>query len=107
MDFSTAEELKPTQTLRGLQMRGLQELPLMRARWAGVRGVGIWIRDSYGSVGQASGQIRVGFLGFKGEWTILRREAVHVLYEAAANPRDHAPVVGTGGLGALGRLGGE
>lgn len=38
---------------------------------------------------------RFSFLGFKGEWMPLNREPVHVLYEAAANPSDHPPIVGT------------
>lgn len=28
----------------------------------------------------------------------LSREPIEVLYERAANPKDHAPIVGTGGM---------
>lgn len=50
---------------------------------------------------------QVGYLGFKGEYLKLSREPVEVLYEKAANPRDHAPIVGVGGLGSVGRGGGD
>jgi dihydroorotate dehydrogenase len=67
--------------------------------------VGVWVKGNHGAqLGEESVQTRLGFLGFKGECSELKREAVSVLYEAAANPRDHAPIVGIGGLGS--RIGG-
>jgi RNA polymerase I-specific transcription initiation factor RRN6 len=33
---------------------------------------------------------RVAYLGFKGEWMQLGRAPTNILYEAAANPNDHA-----------------
>lgn len=39
---------------------------------------------------------RVFWIGFKGEFMPLSREPVEVLYEKAANPRDHVLVQGVG-----------
>lgn len=44
----------------------------------------------------------VSWVGFKGDFMELRREAVEVLYEKAANPKDHEMVAGIGERGALG-----
>jgi hypothetical protein len=41
---------------------------------------------------------RISYLAFKGEFMRLNREPIEVLYERAANPKDHAPIVGTGGM---------
>lgn len=40
----------------------------------------------------------MNYLGFKGEFMRLSRKPIEVLYERAANPKDHAPVVGTRGM---------
>ena len=44
---------------------------------------------------------RIGYLGFKGQFTPLNREPVSFLYEAAANPRDHATIAGVEGVGKV------
>lgn len=39
---------------------------------------------------------RIWYLAFKGDFMRLSREAVSVLYEVAANPRDHLVAQGVG-----------
>lgn len=48
----------------------------------------------------------ISYLGFKGTWTELRKEAVVANYEAAANPADHKNLVPGANYGAMG-LGGH
>lgn len=45
---------------------------------------------------------RISYLGFKGTWTELRKEAVVANYEAAANPADHKNLVPGANYGAMG-----
>lgn len=43
----------------------------------------------------------MSYLGFKGDWVKVSREKVEVLYEKAANPRDHIMKVGGSAGGML------
>lgn len=43
------------------------------------------MEDNYGEE-----QSRVSYLGFKGDWMQLGRAPSNIIYEAAANPSDHA-----------------
>ena len=45
---------------------------------------------------------RISYLAFKGEWKDLKREAVEVLYEKAANPKDHQLAAGIDDRGMSG-----
>lgn len=38
---------------------------------------------------------RISYLAFKGDYMKLSKEPVSVLFEAAANPKDHKAIVGT------------
>lgn len=93
LDFSSAADTHPTQTLTLSQTSDIQEIPVKRALFGNTYSLTMFVEDNYGD--EVS---RVSYLGFKGEFTRLSREPVEVLYERAANPRDHAPVVGTGGI---------
>lgn len=66
---------------------------MKRALFGNTYSLTLFFEDNYGD--EAS---RVSYLGFKGEFMRLSRKPVEVLYERAANPKDHAPVVGTGGI---------
>ena len=83
----------------------------------------LFFEDNFGSAEGTEGReeegeegggekTRVSYLGFKGDWVKVSREKVEVLYEKAANPRDHIMTVGgtstTGGIldaGGAGRDG--
>ncbi|MCJ1466448.1 hypothetical protein MMC07_005067 [Pseudocyphellaria aurata] len=93
LDFSSAADTNPTQTLTLSQTSDVQEIPVKRALFGNTYSLTLFVEDNYGD-----DVSRVSYLGFKGEFTRLSREPVEVLYERAANPRDHAPIVGTGGI---------
>lgn len=101
LDFSTASELTPTQSLQIPQANDIIELPVNRAHFNGTTSVDLFFEDNYGD----EDETQIGYLGFKGEFTALNREAVSVLYEAAANPRDHVLMQGLSSSGqqSLGR----
>jgi hypothetical protein len=56
--------------------------------------------DVWGYVGvcadRSVDETRISYLAFKGDFMKLNKEAVSVLYEAAANPTDHKSIVGIG-----------
>ena len=102
-DFGVAAQLTPTETLTLPQAAALQEIPLKRARWGTTRAVGLFVEDNHGAGGDDDddddeADTRIAFLGFRGDWMRLVREPVQVLYEKAANPRDHPAAVGSGPL---------
>ena len=97
LDFSTAGDLPPTQTLTVSQTNDIQELPVKRAKFGNVYSLTLFVEDNFGH-----DVTRIYWLGFKGEFTELNREPVEVLYEKAANPKDHELIAGIGEKGALG-----
>lgn len=119
LDFSSAGDVAPTQTLELSQTNDIQEIPVKRALFGNTYNLNLFVEDNYGE--EAT---RIWYLGFKGEfmnlsrWVvrafgrvleavkltqrIFGREPVEVLYEKAANPKDHAPIVGVGDMAAQG-----
>jgi len=93
MDFSTASDLSPTQTLTLSQTSEIQDIPVKRALFGNTYSLSLFFEDNYGNE-----VTEIYYLGFKGDFMRLNREPVNVLYEKAANPRDHTPIVGVGGL---------
>lgn len=77
----------------------MQEIPLKRALFANTTHLTLFFVDNFGE--EAT---RVGYVGFKGDWMELKREAVEVLYESAARPSDHK-VAGEVGMGMGSGLG--
>lgn len=94
LDFSTASDLPPTQTLELAQSNEVQEVPVKRALFNTVRCLDLFFEDNWGR-GEED-VTRVDYLGFKGEWMKLSREPINFLYEAAANPNDHKLAQGIG-----------
>lgn len=104
VDFGSAEELEATQTFELSQTSEVQELPVRRARFAAARRLALFFPDNFGDGDED--QTRVGYLGFKGEWMQLGRAPANIIYEAAANPSDHA-VKGTSANQMASHLGGR
>lgn len=105
LDFPTATDLPPTQTLELAQSNEVQEIPVKRALFNTVRSLDLFFEDNWGQ-GEEE-ETRISYLGFKGEWMQLSREPVNFLYEAAANPGDHKLASGVGerlgsGIGGAG-----
>lgn len=76
---------------------------MKRALFGKVRNITLFFADNHGD-GEED-VTRIEYLGFKGEWMKLGGAPQEILYEAAANPADHA-VKGTASLGMGSRLGG-
>ncbi|MCJ1243408.1 hypothetical protein MMC30_000605 [Trapelia coarctata] len=100
LDFGAASDLTPTQVLTLSRTSEIQDLPVKRAFFGNTYSLTLFFEDNYGA--DAS---EIFYLGFKGDFTRLNREPVEVLYEKAANPKDHAPIVGINDMAAQGRSG--
>lgn len=100
LDFSTASELPPTQTLeipRPVAGADVFELALNRAYWNATTSITLFLEDNW-----SDGEVdvtKVGYIGFKGQFISLNREPISFLYEAAANPHDHVAIPGVTGVG--------
>ena len=97
LDFSTASDLQPTQTLELSQTSEIQEMPVKRALFGNTYNISLFIEDNFGD-----DVSRIFWIGFKGEFTNITREPVEVLYEKAANPKDHTLIQGVGDMAAHG-----
>jgi hypothetical protein len=97
VDFDTASDTPPAQTLALSQTSDIQDLPVKRSLFGNTYSLTLFIEDNFGD-----DVTEIFYLGFKGEFTKLNREPIEVLYEAAANPADHAPIVGIGSAAATG-----
>ncbi|KAI4197000.1 MAG: hypothetical protein LQ350_006187 [Teloschistes chrysophthalmus] len=108
LDFASASELQPTQTLQLSQTAEVQEIPVKRAAFGNVYTLSLFFEDNFGGEGgEGEGEVmtRLWWIGFKGEFMRLSREPVEVLYEKAANPRDHVLVQGVGDAAGAGGMG--
>ncbi|KAL8683617.1 MAG: hypothetical protein Q9186_000389 [Xanthomendoza sp. 1 TL-2023] len=95
LDFSTAADLPPTQTLELSQTAEIQDVPVKRTSFGNTYSLSLFVEDNYGDE-----VTRIYWIGFKGVFMELSREPVEVLYEKAANPRDHTLVQGVGDMAA-------
>ena len=64
---------------------------MKRASFGNVYNLTLFIEDNYGEDVSS-----IYWIGFKGDFTELNREPVEVLYEKAANPKDHELIAGLG-----------
>ncbi|CAI7587425.1 unnamed protein product [Penicillium pancosmium] len=100
IDFSTASELSPCQTIEVPQPipgEDVFELPLNRALWNTTTSITIFVEDNWSDGDEDV--TKIGYIGFKGQFMALNREPVNVMYEAAANPNDHVAIPGVSGVG--------
>lgn len=97
LDFSGANDLRPTQSFELSQTSDIQEYPVKRALFGNTYSLTLFVEDNYGD-----DMSRISYIGFKGEFTNLSREPVEVLYEKAANPKDHDLIAGVGEKGMSG-----
>ncbi|KAL1876908.1 hypothetical protein VTK73DRAFT_8985 [Phialemonium thermophilum] len=88
IDFATAEEAEPTQIFELARTSEVQDLAVKRARFSKVQRLTLFFPDNFGD--DDEDVTRITYLGFRGEWMQLGRAPTNILYEAAANPSDHA-----------------
>ncbi|KAL9641017.1 MAG: hypothetical protein Q9204_000420 [Flavoplaca sp. TL-2023a] len=97
LDFSTASDLQPKQTLELSQTSEIQDLPVKRTSFGNTYSLTLFFEDNFGNE-----ITRISWIGFKGEFMNLNREPVEVLYEKAANPKDHTLIQGVGDMASQG-----
>ena len=97
LDFGSATDLEATQTLELSRTADVQDIAVKRALFNNTYCLTLFFEDGYGA-----DTTEIYYVGFKGEFTRLNREPVEFLYEKAANPRDHAPIIGANDMAAQG-----
>lgn len=100
LDFATASELKPTQSVEIPQPvpgADVYDLPLNRAQWNATTSITLFFEGNWSDGNEDV--TKVGYVGFKGQFMALNREPISFLYEAAANPSDHVAIQGVTGVG--------
>ena len=97
LDFSTASDLQPKQTLELSQTSEIQDLLVKRTSFGNTYSLTLFFEDNFGNE-----ITRISWIGFKGEFMNLNREPVEVLYEKAANPKDHTLIQGVGDMASQG-----
>ena len=96
LDFGTAADLKPTQTIELPRSNDVAEISLNRALWNTTTSINLFFEDNHSDGDEDV--TRISYLGFRGEHMALNREPVTFLYEAAANPGDHVAIQGLSGV---------
>ena len=76
---------QPTQEFELSQTSDIQDIGVKRALFGKVQNLTLFVVDNYGE-----DVTRMSYLGFKGDWMQLGKAPTNILYEAAANPSDHA-----------------
>ncbi|ORX56815.1 DUF1000-domain-containing protein [Hesseltinella vesiculosa] len=85
MDFDAAESYTAVQTWELVQqVDQVAEYQTRITKFTNVRNLTLFFPDNFG--GDTS---IIRFLGFKGEWTEMKRDPIITVYEANANPADH------------------
>ncbi|KAI5290310.1 hypothetical protein KEM54_001881, partial [Ascosphaera aggregata] len=96
IDFSVASDLKASQDVEVPVIPPgspqVLEIPLKRAHFNSTTAVTLFVQDNR-SDGESE-VTSIGYIGFKGDFTPLNREPVTVMYESAANPKDHKVIQG-------------
>jgi len=93
LDFSTASELPPVQTIELSQTSDVQDIQVKRQFYNTTQSITLFFEDNF-SDGEED-VTRVSYLGFRGTFLQLNKEGLSFVYEAAANPADHKAIVGT------------
>ncbi|KAL8674963.1 MAG: hypothetical protein Q9168_000666 [Polycauliona sp. 1 TL-2023] len=93
LDFSAASDLQPTQILELSQTSEIQDLPVKRTSFGNTYSLTLFFEDNFGD-----DITTIYWIGFKGDFMNLNREPVEVLYEKAANPKDHTLIQGVGDM---------
>jgi hypothetical protein len=79
--------MEPTQSwplIRDLAHGMLPEYPTKQTKFSNVTSVTLFISRNFG--GECT---KISYVGFKGEYTTLKRDPIITICEIAANPTDH------------------
>lgn len=85
LDFGGAADMAPTQEWELVEnLNGAIEYPTQVTKFNGVYSLDLYIPDCFGA-----DRTRIHFIGLKGEYQQVKREAVNAVYEARPVPKDH------------------
>ncbi|KAM0752213.1 DUF1000-domain-containing protein [Meredithblackwellia eburnea MCA 4105] len=89
LDFDEATSTDVTQELDIAVTRDPVEYALRPAKFPAVQSLTLFFPSN-----QGEDTTRINFVGFKGEYSPLTRDPIITVYEAQANPADHAKIPG-------------
>ncbi|KAI5480900.1 hypothetical protein MNV49_006709 [Pseudohyphozyma bogoriensis] len=89
LDFDEAGSTEATQTIDIPVSREAVEYALRPAKFPAVQHLTLFFPSNNGE-----DTSRISFVGFKGEYSPLTRDPIITVYEAQANPADHAKIKG-------------
>lgn len=78
-----------TESAVDLDAEGIVEYAVNRAKFSNITSLQIFVPENYGG----DDCTKILYIGLRGEWTKLAKNPVNIVYEAAANPRDHKNLV--------------
>ncbi|KAG2202257.1 hypothetical protein INT46_009983 [Mucor plumbeus] len=85
VDFDAADSYTPTQEFELVEgTNEVVEYGTKITKFSSVRSITLFFPENFGSDTSI-----VRFIGFKGEWTEVKRDPIITVYEANANPADH------------------
>ncbi|KAF7727080.1 hypothetical protein EC973_008043 [Apophysomyces ossiformis] len=85
VDFDVVESYSPIQTWELVEGSDeVVEYSTRITKFTNVRNITLFFPENFG--GDTS---IIRFLGFKGEWTQIKKDPIITVYEASANPADH------------------
>ncbi|KAJ8121919.1 hypothetical protein ONZ43_g1754 [Nemania bipapillata] len=91
LDFNNIDDRAPSQEFELSQTSEVQEIPVKRAIFGKAQRLTLYFVDNFSTLGDEEAEAsRIGYIAFKGKWMQLGRAPTQILYEAAANPSDHA-----------------
>ncbi|GJN89180.1 hypothetical protein Rhopal_002154-T1 [Rhodotorula paludigena] len=89
LDFDEATSQDVTQSFDVAVTKEVVEYAVRPAKFPSVRSLTLFFPSNHGE-----DTTRVSFVGFKGEFSALTRDPIITVYEAQANPADHAKIPG-------------
>ncbi|KAI7878320.1 DUF1000-domain-containing protein [Lichtheimia hyalospora FSU 10163] len=85
VDFDVVESYTPVQTWELVEgSDDVVEYATRITKFTNVRNITLFFPDNFGNETSI-----VRFIGFKGEWSEIKRDPIITVYEASANPADH------------------
>lgn len=89
LDFNNIADAKPLQSYDLSQISDVQDILVKRQLFNSTQSLTLFFEKNFGTEMGDDEETRLGYVGFKGDFMKLNREAVEFLYEAAARPTDH------------------
>jgi len=95
LDFSDISDRQASQEIAVPQTRDIGEHVVKASKFSNVSSLTLFFPAS-----QGANTLRISYIGFRGNWTELKREPVVAVYESRANLADHEKIQGLDGVGS-------